>query len=32
MKGHGAGIPNLVMVAKEVLWEEIKGKAGFMKF
>jgi hypothetical protein len=32
MKGHIAGIPNLVKVTKEVLWEEIKGKTGFMKF
>ncbi len=32
MKGRVAGVPNLVKVAKEVLREEIEGKAGFMKF
>jgi hypothetical protein len=32
MKGRVAGIPNLVKVAEEILQEEIKGKAGFMKF
>ncbi len=32
MKGRVVGIPNLVKVAQEVLWEEIKGEAKLQSF